>query len=81
MVKHALCGGKTAASVVAELRRLRLAALELYDAYKNETISQSSFIDAMRPIDEAIDALELQLFSCALQGTPLFEKAFAKHLR
>ncbi len=51
-----------------------------YLLYRQGTISEKAYCARARPLDEAIDKLELQSLSFHLQGTLASEIPFLKHL-
>lgn len=55
--------------------------MTLYNAYTMEKISLQHYIDAMRPVDNAIDILEMSMINCSLRGTLLFERSYEAPLR
>lgn len=65
----------------AKLKRLRALSMTFYSAYTTEQISLQHYIDAMRPVDNAIDILEMSMINCSLRGTPLFERSYEAPLR
>jgi hypothetical protein len=65
----------------AKLKCLRALSMTLYNAYTMEKISLQHYIDAMRPVDNAIDILEMSMINCSLRGTLLFERSYEAPLR
>jgi len=61
------------------LSKLQIQALHLYTAYQLEHITLNEYLESVRPIDNAIDSLELKLLSCCLSDNPAFERSSLKH--
>ena len=66
---------------MSNLKNLRVKSIQLYFKYKEGVINLVEYQEQLRPLDRAIDKLEVQIFSNYLQGNLVFEKSSLEHLR
>ena len=59
---------------------LKTIAMKLYFRYRSDLLSLDEYLSLMRPIDEAIDELEIQALVNYLGDTPVCEISSLKQL-
>ena len=59
---------------------LQNMSMQLYTRYRTGLLTQKEYLNLIKPLDEAIDRLELQTLSRYLQGTPVLKISSSKHL-
>ena len=63
-----------------KLLDLKKMAVKLYFRYRSDLLSLEDYLSLMRPIDDAIDRLEMQPFVNSLQDIPVCEISSLKQL-
>ena len=59
---------------------LRIISMKLYNMYRFDLLSLEEYLEQIRPLDQAIDQMELNALNCYLLDTPAFERPSLKHL-
>ena len=59
---------------------LKKMAMKLYCRYRSNLLSIEEYLSLMRPIDNAIDKLEMQPLLNSLEDNPAYEISFLKQL-
>lgn len=62
------------------LKDLRVKSMHIYDYYCSGVYTLKEYQNQMKPLDDAIDKLEMQALNCHLQDTPASERSSLKHL-
>ena len=60
---------------ITKLQQLQKILMDEYNSYRAGVISEKEYLIRARPIDMAIDNLEM----ATLQGTPVWKEAFSQH--
>ena len=74
LFKHKYNGKK----MFNSLHALHIKSLKLYKTYRANEITQQDYLKAIMPLDQAIEKLELQIFSSDLQGCLASERSSLK---
>jgi hypothetical protein len=64
-----------------ELKLLRIKSAKLYLNYTSGLLSSKEYLNQLKPLDDAIDELEIQSLSSYLRDTLAFEKSSSVQLR
>ena len=59
---------------------MNIKSMKLYFQYRNGSISLKDYLKQIKPLDDKIDFLEVQKFSCHLEDNPVFEISSLKQL-
>jgi hypothetical protein len=59
------------------LKKLQLKREDLYRKYRNNAMTEKEYLAAIKPLDEAIDDLEMS----AMMDDPVLRKAFLSHFQ
>lgn len=59
----------------SKLKILRIKSAKLYLNYTSGLLSRKEYLNQLKPLDDAIDELEVQSLSRYLRGTLAFEKS------
>ena len=63
------------------LKDLRVKSMNLYHSYRSGIYTLEEYLKQIKPLDDAIDELELQALNHHLQDTPASEISSLRHLR
>ena len=63
------------------LATLQSRRMHLYSTYRSGLLDLEEYLEQIRPLDKAIDQLEMNALKTFLQGSPVFETPSSKHLR
>lgn len=63
------------------LQSLRVKSMNLYLSHRSGVYTLKEYQKRMKPLDDAIDKLEIQALNHYLQDTLVSERSYLKHLR
>jgi len=66
--------------MISDLKTIKVETIKFYLRYRNGLITQEEYQCHIKPLDTAIDALELQTLISKFQDNPAYEISSSKHL-